>query len=150
MNLPLALNRRRSFTLIELLLVVALIGALAAFSTPFYARFLTQNSVSLVQDQLTSHLRRAQMNAMMGKNNGPWGVTYTSSKLVLFQGVSYAARTAAFDELFVVNPSISITGLGEIIYTKTTGLPNAAATITIAGVGSSKTVTVSSIGVVQQ
>jgi len=124
--------------------------AVASFSTPFYARFLTQNSVSLVRDQLSSHLRRAQLNAMMGKNNGPWGVTFVSQQLVLFQGVSYASRTTAFDEDFDVNPSISVSGLGELIYTKTSGLPNATPTITIVGTGSSKVLSVNSQGVVQQ
>jgi len=150
MNSLQASNKTSGFTIIELLLVIALMITIAAFSTPFYARFLTQNSVSTVRDQLTSHLRRAQMNAMMGKNNGPWGVTYVSPKLILFQGTSYATRTTALDESFIVNPSISISGLGELIYTKTTGLPNASASITISGTGSSKTISVSNQGVVQQ
>jgi prepilin-type N-terminal cleavage/methylation domain-containing protein len=149
-NLQLNMNFRSGFTLIELLLVIALIGALAAFSTPFYARFLTQNSVAVVRDELSSHLHRAQFNAMMGENNGPWGVTYSASKLILFQGSSYAARTAALDEAFTINPSISISGLGEVIYAKTSGLPNSTPTVTISGVGSSKTITVNSQGAVQQ
>lgn len=140
----------KGFTLVELLLVIALMAVVAGFSTPFYARFLTQNSVSVVQDQISSHLRRAQMNTMMGKSNGPWGVTFVSPKLVLFQGSSYATRITALDESFIINPSISISGLGELIYTKTTGLPNTSASITISGVGSSKTLTVTSQGVVQQ
>ena len=138
------------FTLIELLLVIALMGAIAAFSTPFYARFLTQNSVSVVRDQLSSHLHRAQFNAMMGNANGPWGVTYVAPKLILFQGTSYAARVAARDESFIINPAISISGLGEIIYTKTTGTPNSTPSITISSSGQSKTITISSEGVVQQ
>ena len=149
MTLPPRLNKR-SFTLIELILVIALIGAVLSFSTPFYARFLTQNSVSLVRDQLTSHLHRAQFNAMMSKNNGPWGVAFSAQKLVLFQGTSYAARVAAFDEQFSVNPSISITGFTEIVYAKTTGLPASTPTITIKGTGSTKIVSVNNQGVVQQ
>lgn len=148
MKLPQELNK--GFTLIELLLVIALIGALAAFSTPFYARFLTQNSVSVVRDQLSSHLHRAQFNAMMGKNNGPWGVTYSSPKIVLFQGASYAARVVTLDESFLVNPSISISGLSEVIYAKTTGIPATAPTITISGIGTSKTISITSQGTVQQ
>lgn len=155
MNLLQELNKRGSkpakgFTLVELLLVIALMAMVAGFSTPFYARFLTQNSVSTVRDQLTSHLRRAQMNAMMGKNDGPWGVTFVSPKLILFQGASYATRITALDESFIVNPSISISGLNELIYTKTTGLPNTSTSIVISGTGSVKTISVSNQGVVQQ
>ena len=87
---------------------------------------------------------------MMGKNNGPWGVTFAAPKLILFQGTTYASRNTALDESFLINPSIGISGLGEIVYTKTLGLPNAPTSITITGVGSSKTVTVSNQGVVQQ
>jgi prepilin-type N-terminal cleavage/methylation domain-containing protein len=148
MNFPQELNK--GFTLIELLLVIALISAIAAFSTPFYVRFLTQNSVSLVQNQLTSHLRRAQFNALIGKNNSSWGVTHTSDKLVLFQGSSYATRIPNFDESFFVSPSISIVGLNEILFAKKTGLPSSTPTISISGVGSSKSVSINSIGAVQQ
>jgi prepilin-type N-terminal cleavage/methylation domain-containing protein len=156
MNSRLLLNKgarpefTEGFTLIELLLVIALIAALAAFSTPFYARFLTQNSVAVVRDQLTSHLRRAQFNAMMGSNNGPWGVTYVAPKLILFQGASYATRVVTRDESFYVNPSITLSGLGEVIYTKTTGIPSTTPTITISGIGTTKTISINNQGVVQQ
>lgn len=149
MNLPQSSNRI-GFTLIELLLVISLMGAVAAFSTPFYARFLTQNSVSVVRDQLSSHLHRAQFNAMMGNGNGPWGVAYVAPKLILFQGASYAARDVARDESFIINPAIDISGLGEVVYTKTTGAPNTTPSVIISAVGQSKTITVSSEGVVQQ
>ena len=87
---------------------------------------------------------------MVGKNNGAWGVTVSSQKLILFQGSSFVARTALFDESFVIHPAISISGLGEIIFAKTSGLPSTTPTITVSGLGSSKTITVTSQGVVQQ
>jgi prepilin-type N-terminal cleavage/methylation domain-containing protein len=141
---------KKGFTLIEMLLVIALFMILAGLSTPFYARFLTQNNVNNVVDQLSGQLRKAQIYAMMGRQNGAWGVTVNSGAIILFQGSSYATRNSAFDEKFLLNPNISITGLTEVVFAKVSGLPSTTPTIVITGNNSSKTVTVNSQGVINK
>lgn len=138
------------FTLIELLLVIGIMLIIAGSSSPFYARFLTQNNVSNVIDQLSGQLRKAQLYAMMGRQNGPWGVTISSGSIILFQGVNFASRNVALDEKFLINPAININGLSEIIFTKVTGLPNITPTIEISGNGTFKTLTINNQGVVNK
>ncbi len=140
-------NTVHGFTLIELLLVISIVLIIGTFSVIFYSRFLTQNAVANTQDQLIGQLRKAQVYAMMGRQNDNWGVNFGSNKITLFKGPSYAGRTAAFDETFSENANISIPVFSEIVFTKTTGLPSTTGTYTITGNDSSKQVTVNSQGV---
>ena len=113
------------FTLIELLLVVTIMLAIGAPSSIFFSNFLTQNAVSSTQTRLINQLRKAQMYAMMGKENGNWGVRFglvgSNKTITLFQGNSYALRNSAFDELFTENPNVLTSAYPlEIFFTKTT------------------------------
>ncbi|MEK7559217.1 MAG: prepilin-type N-terminal cleavage/methylation domain-containing protein [Patescibacteria group bacterium] len=138
-------EKTHGFTLIELLLVISIILTIGSFSVVFFSRFLTQNAVANTQDRLLGQLRKAQMYAMMGKQNGNWGVRFGSNTITLFlQGNS------AFDEKFTENATISISGFSEIVFTKTTGLPSTTGTYTVIGNDSSKQVIVNSQGVVSR
>ena len=149
--IKLRFNRSKSgFTLIELLLVVTIMLAIGAPSSIFLSNFLTQNAVSGTQTRLINQLRKAQMYAVIGKQAGDWGVRFASPTMTLFQGNTFATRNPAFDEIFTENPNITISGFSEIIFTKTTGLPNTFNTYTITGNGNSKQITVNSQGVVSR
>lgn len=141
-------TRKDGFTIIELLLVIAIVITLGTTSVVFFSRFLTQNAVITTQDQLIGQLRKAQLYSMMGRQNGNWGVVFAANKITLFQGNSYAARNAAFDESFSVNQNIDIANFSEIVFTKTTGLPSSSGLYTITGADSVKQVTVNAQGVV--
>lgn len=140
----------KGFTLIELLLVMAIFMVIASSSAAFFSNFILQNAVGNTQDQLVGQLRKAQIYAMMGKSNSGWGVNLSGNTLTLFQGSTFASRTVAFDEVFVKNMNVTVSGLTEIDFAKTTGLPNTTASISISGIGSTKTVTVNSQGVVSR
>lgn len=140
----------RGVTIIELLLVVVIISTLGIFSASFYARFLTQNEVGNTVDRLIGSFRKAQVYSMMGKQNGTWGVRYTTSpkKITL-----YLSGNSAFDEDFSVNDNITISGFSDISFTRVTGLPSGASfplTITITGGNNTKTIQMSSQGVVSR
>lgn len=136
------------FTLIELLLVIAISITLGVISVVFFSRFLTQNAVITTQDQLIGQLRKAQLYAQMGRQDGNWGVTFSANTITLFQGTSFVSRNAVFDETFSVNPNIAISGFSEIVFTKTTGLPSSFGLYTITGADSVKQVSVNAQGVV--
>ena len=140
----------KGFTLIELLLVIAIFLVLGSLSAVFFSRFLTQNAVANTQDQLAGELRKAQIYAMMGKQNGGWGVRFGSNTITLFQGNTYATRNSAFDETFTVNTNIAVSGFTEVDFTKITGTPSATPTITITGNNTTKTLTVNSQGVISR
>ena len=146
---------KSGFTLLELLLTVAIISIIGIMSTGFYSRFFLQNAVSNTADQLTADFRKAQMYSMTGKynlTNTTWGVRYDSNTITLFLGSSYATRNTAFDEKFTVHPSVTVNGFTEIVFAKTTGLPTGGdpsntPTIVISGGNTSKTITLNAQGV---
>ncbi|MDD5083952.1 MAG: prepilin-type N-terminal cleavage/methylation domain-containing protein [Candidatus Moranbacteria bacterium] len=141
---------KKGFTLVELLLVIALIMIVGMLSAAFYTRFLMQNNVINTTTQLVGSLRKAQMYSMMGKRGGSWGVAAFPGSIVLFQGNSYASRDEALDEVFVTRPDISTGDFSEIVFAKTTGLPDIAPTIVISEGGETRTLTVSNQGIVSQ
>ncbi len=143
-------RKAAGFTIIELLLVIAIIISIGTFSVVFFSRFLTQNAVANVQDQFLGEARKAQIYAMMGRQNGNWGVRFGSNTLTLFQGNSYATRNAAFDETFRVNSNISIAGFTEVVFTKVTGLPSTTGTYSITSNDTSKQFVINSQGVVSR
>ncbi len=141
----------RGITIIELLLVVAIISTLGILSVSFYARFLTQNEVGNTVDRLIGSFRKAQVYSMMGKQNSNWGVHYASNTITLYKGSSFGVDTG-FDEEFTVNSSVSVGGFTDLNFTKVTGIPGSGnpsttPTITISGGNNSKTITVNSQGV---
>ncbi len=138
---------QNGFTLVELLIVFALITVIGITSVPFYSNFFTQNAAGNTYDQLINHIRKAQTNAMIGKQNSQWGVHNQAGSIILFQGSSFASRNIAFDQKLTLNPNISVSGFTDIIFAKMTGTPSAAATITITGNNTIKTITVASQGI---
>jgi len=143
--------KNKGFTLIELILVVAIVSFIAVLSSPFYARFLVQNAVDNTTDQLTGSLRKGQVYSMMGKQGSPWSVNFSSNTITLYKGTSFASRDASFDEKFSVNSAVSINGTTDISFARVSGLPTpATATITISSGSNSKTVTMNAQGVVSR
>lgn len=138
------------FTLIELLLAIVLLAIISFSSASFYGRFITQNAAAETQDQLISSLRKAQLYSMMGKQNGTWGVHVDSSIIRFFQGTTYATRNTAFDESFSLNGPLTISGMTDIIFTKTTGLPNNTPSVTITANSTTKQFTINSQGIISR
>lgn len=141
------------YTLLELLLVIAIVAIVGVSSSAYTARFYSQNSVATTTDHLVSALRKAQFYSMMSKQNGGiWGVRYSTSpdkRITLFlQGNN------SFDEHFQVKESVTISGFSEVTFTHALGLPSSTATtaspITIAGNGQSESLSVNSQGVVSK
>lgn len=142
---------KKGFTLIELLLVIVILSIITLMSATFYARFLTQNAVANTADQLVNELRRAQLWAMMGKQNSAWGVNFSSNKITFFKGTSLG-QDHSFDAVFNINSNISISGFSTMSFAHFSGLPTPAgpATLTISGANNSKMVTVNQQGVVSR
>lgn len=69
----------RGVTIIELLIVVAIVLTLGIMSVSFYSRFLTQNAVDNTVTKLVQSFRKAQVYSMTGRQNGVWGVKYVST-----------------------------------------------------------------------
>ena len=138
-----------AFTVVELMLTIAIMGIISTFTFSFYTRFLTQNALSNTVDQMAGSLRKAQTYSMAGKQESNWGVNYSSNKITLFKGTSIG-QDPAFNEVYDTSPNIAISGFTEIYFNRVTGLPSTIAAITITGNSETKTITINEQGVVNK
>lgn len=121
----------RGVTLIEILLSVALITALAGFSLPLMSSFQSRNDLDLTSSTIVSAIRRAQVLSLSSVSDSSWGVSMSSTSTTLFAGNSYATRDITLDESYNNSGTITTSGLSEIVFTKKTGLPSTTGTTTV-------------------
>ncbi|MEI6191018.1 MAG: prepilin-type N-terminal cleavage/methylation domain-containing protein [bacterium] len=139
---------KRGFSLLELLLVIAIAAGIFAFSAPFGMNFYRTQLLGDVQSNLIDALQRARHNAVLQKNDSNFGVHIESGSYTLFQtpDLTYDNRASTTDEVFPVINSITFSGPTDIIFSKLTGAPSATGTIAITYNGIVKGVTVDSSG----
>ena len=141
----------RGFSFLEVILVVSIVSILSLIGTVFYTRFLTQNAVANTTEHMISQMRKAQIYAMEGRQNGgSWGVNYTASPK---QIQLYLQGDSAFNENYAVNPNITISPAFNLLFNHYTGVPTGATlplTITISGNNSTQSITVNAQGVVSK
>lgn len=142
-------NRNAGFTLIEMLLSVAVITLIAGTSAPVYQSFQVRNDLDIVTVSTVHSLRRAQVLSQSIEGDTSWGVKTQSGSLILFKGTSFAGRDTMFDELFSIPTSITPSGVSEIVFDKLTGFPQTTGTITFtSNANETKTITINAKGMV--
>ncbi len=137
----------RGFTLIEILLSVALIAMLAGLSLPLYASFQNRNQLDLNTTAVVEMLRRAQLYSRSVNGDSQWGVNIQAGAVTLFKGSSFASRDTSYDEALSLSESTS--GLSEIVYSKLSGTPNTTGNIVLTSVNNeTRTVAINAKGTV--
>lgn len=78
-----------------------------------------------------------------------WGVKVQSGSIVLFKGATYAGRDPAFDEVFNMPGTITPSGLGEVVFAKFSGEPQAMGTVTLtSSTSETRTITINEKGTI--
>ncbi len=134
------------FTLIEVMLMVALVFLVALFASPFSGTFFFTQERSITQDEIRGSLEKARLYSMAGKNGSVWGVTVVDQKIILFQGDGYSGPEALGNEVYDIRGRITVTGLGEVVFDRVTGRPRTTPTITISDDFGSESATINSEG----
>lgn len=135
------------FTLIELILVIALMGLLGLGTLPFSSNLLSRNAVDSKTNELYSFVKTAQLNSMLGKANSSWGVAINNGVLYLFKGNSFAERDLAFDQKITLPSTITITE-AELVFNRVNGELNQEYQLTVSSQLKTKTVSITRLGVV--
>jgi len=142
------LRDSHGFTLIELILSMALIATLAGITAGVYYATQVKNGLDIAATTLAQGLRRAQSSAQVGDSDSGWGMYVQSGNITLFKGSTYATRDTTADETTSYASNITASGTKEIDFAKFTGDPAATATFTLSTSADTKTITVNSKGMV--
>lgn len=135
---------RKSFTLVEIILVVAIFGILIGLSLPFTLKFYQVQQLDSTFQSIVQTIRRAQFQAMANEFDSDFGFYFSADQYFLFRGPSYIARTD--EESFDLPKEITRAGLWEIVFKKLTGLPNTAGYISISSAGLTRIISINQLG----
>ena len=114
---------KRAFTLIELLLVIAIILLVSVPTAAFSTSFIHQISVRDSSEALIGMLREAQILSMLGKEDSVWGVKKQEENLILFRGNDFSSRDYSFDQTVKINNNVNVVGFDEVSFSRYEGLP---------------------------
>lgn len=146
---PKPFSQKNGFTLLELLLSVALIGLLAGIAAPMYLSLQAENEVAIAAATIGDILHRGQIRAQAMDSDSDWGVEMASSTITIFKGNNFSTRDQNFDENYNLAATINLSGLNEIIFNKFSGWTTASGTIAIVHQdGRQKNVSISEIGII--
>jgi len=121
--LPLKLKSGAGFTLMELMIVVALIIMFSALTLPIGFSFFQETALKDQVRNIENSLRKAQAMAITSREDSSAGVKITQSECIIFEGESYYNRREKADIIIPFPVSLSISGADEIVFQKSTGLP---------------------------
>ncbi|MEK7657952.1 MAG: prepilin-type N-terminal cleavage/methylation domain-containing protein [Patescibacteria group bacterium] len=151
----------KAFTLIELLIVVAIMAILAAVGSVNLFNFRAQNNLNLTVNEIISLLRNAQNRSITQENGSNWGVHLENPSnqddfYALFQGAVYSSGNTVLRANLRPTVQFNDPSSGaskDIIFNSISGLPFASTTVIISLKSDSskiKTITVNANGRIQQ
>jgi prepilin-type N-terminal cleavage/methylation domain-containing protein len=139
----------RGFTLLEVLLSVAIIGVLAGVGAVVYEKSLSSQNVSLSQKAIVDSLYRAESLARDGASASSWGVAIASNHVVVYKGASYATRdTTADDDIYTIPVTIAVSGDSEVPFPALFDTLSRAYSITLTFNATPTTISISKEGLV--
>ena len=112
------------FTLIEILITVSLISILGFFLFSIGLNFYKSQQLETQAQEILQTLRRAQSKATSVELDSSFGVYLTNDNYTLFKGSSYLTRDPQYDEIFDLPEIIKVSGLSEIVFLKSEGVPD--------------------------
>ncbi len=138
------------FTLIEVLLALALVALLVGVSLPIYYTLFAKNNLDIAKNQVAQSLGRASFLSSASDGDMTWGVKILLGSVIVFKGTNYATgRDATYDEEYATSSAVIPSGLTEVVFNKMTGLPQTTGTIILTSTnGEVRTITINNKGAV--
>jgi len=143
---------QRGFTLLEVLLSVAIISILVGLSLPLYRSLQTRSDLDATAQGIADALRRAQSYARSGNGDSVWGFSVQSGvgAFYMYKGASFASRDSAYDETFnLLSSSVISDTISGVTFGKLTGAPSAAGSLVLRNTNNeTRTITLNAKGMV--
>jgi prepilin-type N-terminal cleavage/methylation domain-containing protein len=142
-------QKHRGFTLMEIILSVAVIGILAAISFPLFSGFKVTSDLQTGADGIAQNLSRAQAMSQAVAEDSSWGLKLLAGQAIVFKGASYATRDVNFDEVSSLPDTLTFSGVTEIVFAKFSGETQNVGTTTLSvPTGGTKNLIINKKGVV--
>ena len=143
------ISRNAGFTVLEVLLSLALIAVILGAGIPVYQSLQVRNDLDIAATTVAQSVRRAQILAQASDGDTSWGVDVRSGSITIFKGASYASRDASYDETFTLPTSLTPSGTLDYVFAKFTGVPDTTGTVTLtSNLNEIRTLTITSKGTV--
>ena len=114
---------QKGMTIMEILMIIGLIGAIAAFSVPFYNSFQVRQQIGTEAYNFQQNMRQAQSRAMNGVDNEKHGIHLASDRYYLFRGDSYVPGDSENEEI-VLEGGITVSStMSDFIFSQYIGEP---------------------------
>lgn len=136
------LNVSPGFTIIEILFVLAISTAIFLIISTSDFSIYAARSLDAEMDSVIGLLRRARVKAMNNTNQSDQGFYISNDKYIVFQGSSYPARDADFDEEFPRSARIAVSGLSEVVFSAIEGSSGASGTIAFSSASGTASISV--------
>jgi len=125
---------KKGFTLLEVILTITLIFLIASIGAPILRNAQIKNDLDVAINTTVQSLRRVQFLARAVDGDISWGVRINTGEIIVFRGTNFLTRNTAFDEVFKISDTISLSGINEIVFSKFTGEPQIFGSITFTSI----------------
>jgi len=150
--------RARGMSLVEMLIVIGILGILAAVVTPRLISFYSAYQLDALTQDLVQTIRFAEMHSMQSEGSSAYSVHLVSGSggtFTLYRGTNFAARDTNYDEVHTLPGSLALnfSGTGpDITFSKLEGTTTNAGAVTISWPdgNQARTVTITSYGVLDR
>ncbi|MFA5888670.1 MAG: type II secretion system protein [Candidatus Paceibacterota bacterium] len=150
------LSFKHGFTLVELLVVVAIMSVVSMIIFNTFVTFKTNQALNMDTDTVVEVLRQARNQTLTSKNSSSYGVHFSSTKVTLFVGTSYIAGSPTNQDFILSSTdtilTISLTPSGsDVVFDRLTGETVNYGTVVVSspGISKSKTVTIYKTGLME-
>jgi prepilin-type N-terminal cleavage/methylation domain-containing protein len=93
---------KKAFTLVEVLVVIAILIILFSFSSPFLIKFNSAQDLNSVTEEMVSVIRTAEVKSINGEMGLNWGVAFVNP------GSFYLFNDNGLVENYQINPQINL------------------------------------------
>lgn len=138
------------FTLVEVLLILAILGLISGLAIPFYQSFQVSSEFDNTTQEIVQTMRRAQITAMSSKSLSDYGVHFADQQYIIFRGATFNPADI-YNESFEIASTLSVStgGNDDIVFSSVSGLPNVEATIILNSTnGKNSNIIINGLGVI--